>query len=93
MKIKLFTTEDGIDIFNGDKYYTLNINNSIIDDKFLSMFSEKQRKIILKKYHNKVIPKNRIAGPYINPKATEQTDDIKYFSTKEAAEEFINKNK
>lgn len=66
-KKPLFTTEDGVDIFKGNKYFTVGIKN--VKHLF------------------------KIVGPYVNPKATEPTGDILYFSTKEAAEEYILMNK
>lgn len=67
LKQPLFTTEDGVDIFESDKYYSIGIKN--VNNLF------------------------KIAGPYINPQATNPTGDILHFSTKEKAEEYILLNK
>ena len=82
--IKLFTTEDGIDIYNGIKYYTVNIFENEISDIVRKMFKHKlPDKQLL----------GSIAGPYINPKWNHPTGTLKYFAKKENAEFFVIKLK
>ena len=83
MKKYLFTTEDGVDIFEGDKYYTVNTVEHPIREETIKFFKER---------FNRDIPKTQsagtIAGPYINPKATEPDGTIKYFFHKQNAVNF-----
>jgi len=81
-KTKLFTTEDGIDIYKGDKYYTVNLVEHDIPEKIRRIFKLKI------KYKQ---PAGTIAGPYINPKWNEPTGTLKYFAKKENAENFVKK--
>jgi len=92
METKIFTTEDGIDIYKGDRYYTMRVVEGIIPDYVLNCFKPKMRENILRKNPEKIAKAWGIVGPYINPKAHEQTGDIKYFSTKEAAQEYKDKH-
>ena len=75
---KIFTTEDGVDIYPGDRYFSVKV-------KEYPQHPVHQNK--------KPIPLWSIAGPYINPEAHNPTGDIKYFSTRESAEEFVEQNK
>lgn len=70
---KLFTTNDSVDIFEGDKYFTVNINEHKISSK--------------DKTH--VVPKLSIVGPYINRQALNPTGDILYFSSWDKASDFV----
>ena len=83
MKEKIFTTEDGIDIYKGDKYFTVNLVEHDIPNKVRKLFKHK-------------LPEKQsagtIAGPYTNPKANEQTGTLKYFAKKENAEKFVEEN-
>jgi len=76
---KIFTTADGVDIYKGDKYFTVNLVEHDISDKIRSMFKHK--------LPDKQ-PAGTIAGPYINRKAHEQTDSLKYFAYRENAVKF-----
>ena len=72
---KIFTTDDMVDIFEGEKYFSVNIEG------YKSRFSDS------------FIPPFQIVGPYINPKASfKDSGIIRYFSTREAAREWIENN-
>lgn len=72
---KIFTTEDMIDIFPGEKYFSVNTEG------YKSQFSDS------------FIPPFQIVGPYINPKAAiKDSGIIRYFSTREAAQDWIRNN-
>lgn len=71
---KIFTTEDSVDIYPGDKYFTVKVREYPTPKGL------------------KEAPMWSIAGPYVNPNAHEQTGDIKYFSTREAAEKYVSEN-
>jgi len=79
---KLFTTEDGIDIYKGDKYYTVNLHEHEISDRVRRVFKHKLPN---------VQPAGTIAGPYINPKWYEPTGTLKYFGERKNAEIFVKK--
>lgn len=81
LKQSLFTTEDGVDIYENDRYYSIAIKDHDLHPKIKKLFNINKPTLW------------KIAGPYINPKATEPTSDVLYFSTKEAAEEYILMNK
>lgn len=74
----LFTTEDGFEIREKDKYFSVKIR-------------EYPRHPVFK--GKKPVPLYSIAGPYINPKATEPTGDILYFFKKENAEKYVSRIK
>jgi len=89
--MKIFTTYDKVDIYKGDKYFTMRPECFKMDDEYIKKFPLVIQKR-LRLYPDRILPKHRIAGPYINPKAHEQTGEILYFSTREAAENYINQN-
>lgn len=69
---KLFTTHDNVDIFKGDKYFTVNL----------------QEQQIVYKGKTNIVPKLSIVGPYINRQALNPTGDILYFSSWDNAYDF-----
>ena len=77
----IFTTQDGYDITEGMKYYSVKVKEyeSHPALKKLKCFKEP--------------PLWSMCGPYINPLAHKPTGDIAYFYKKENAIEFINQNK
>ena len=83
MKKFLFTTEDGVDIFEGDKYYTVNVKSYPTHEGLILFFKEKFNKNLPSMQHA-----GSIAGPYINRKWNEQDGSLKYFFYKENAVNF-----
>ena len=80
---KLFTTEDGVDIYRGDKYYSVSTEDYKTHPGLITFFKEKYNLDLPKMQHA-----GTIAGPYINSKATEPDSVLKYFYHKENAENF-----
>ena len=83
MKKYLFTTEDGVDIYDGDKYYTVNAKTHSTHIGLISFFKEKFNIDLPPIQHA-----GSIAGPYINRKWYEQDESLKYFFHRENAENF-----
>ena len=67
----IFITEDGVPIYQNDKYYQVNTV-----ERITTFANGKVRKRL---------PYTTILGPTINPYAHKQSGDIKYYSTYEAA--------
>lgn len=78
----IFTTMDGYDITKGMKYYSVKVR-------------EYETHPAIKQAFNRIDepPLWSMCGPYISPKAHEQTGDIAYFYKKENAIKFINQKK
>ena len=77
----IFTTKDGYDITEGQKYYSVKIKEYETHPAIKKLKSFKKP------------PLWSMCGPYINPGAHNPTGDIEYFYKKENAVEFINQNK
>jgi hypothetical protein len=88
MKQKLFTTEDFVDIYPGDKYFCVTTKDIQIQQSILDRFAAAFQEIVLKKRPNKIIPAFSIAGPHKDYKRIEESNP-KYFSTHLAAAEFV----
>lgn len=83
MKKFLFTTEDGVDIFEGDKYYSVNAETHATHVGLIFFFKKKYNVDLPSMQHA-----GSIAGPYINRKWNEQDGSLKYFFHKENAEKY-----
>lgn len=79
----LFVTEDGVNIYQGDKYYTLAVKEHETHEGMRRFFKDKfNTDIPLTK------PAGSIVGPYINPKWDENSGILKYFAKRENAEKY-----
>jgi hypothetical protein len=78
MKKVLFITEDGYEITEKDKYFSVKVKEYPQHPLFKN---------------KKPSPLYSIVGPYRNPKATEQSGDILYFYKRENAEKFVSEMK
>ena len=83
---KLFTTEDGVDIYKGDKYFTVNLVPNKVRDDIRKFFMDKFKQEVPETH-----PAGTIAGPYVNPKWNEPTGTLKYFKKRSNAENFVAK--
>jgi hypothetical protein len=86
-KVKLFTTEDGIDIYKGDKYYTVNVVEHKVREDIRNFFMRWFKHEVPETH-----PAGTIAGPYINPKWNEPGGTLKYFGKRSNAEKFVAEN-